>query len=318
MKTRIAISSFALAALLPAAAAPDKKGAYATPEAAAEDPDFALQGEYSGTYVQSEGKKSKVGIQVIALGDGKFRAVGHEGGLPGDGWDGDEKAEAEAARADDGTVTFAHPDGGSSAVLKDGELTIMGGDKALGTLKKVERVSSTMGAKPPAGAVALFDGSSLDGWMKGARKTEDGLLMEGVKSARGDFSDFQLHIEFRLPYKPKARGQGRGNSGMFLLGTEIQMLDSFGLSGEANECGGLYKWKRPDVNMCYPPLRWQTYDVEFTAAKDGKKPVMTVKHNGVVIHDKVELQKNATKGGISLQNHGNPVRYRNIWLLEKK
>ena len=100
------------------------------------------------------------------------------------------------------------------------------------------------------------------------------------------------------------------------------MLDSFGLSGEANECGGIYKYLRPAVNMCFPPLAWQSYDVEYTAGKkggDGKlaKARMTVRHNGVVIHDDVELNKNSTQGGVQLQNHGNPVRYRNIWLLEK-
>ena len=147
--------------------------------------------------------------------------------------------------------------------------------------------------------------------------SEDKLLMEGVNSVRNNFKNFTLHIEFRLPYMPKARGQSRGNSGMYLLGTETQMLDSFGLSGEANECGGLYKWKRPDINMCYPPLRWQTYDVEFKAAENGNPSVMTVKHNGVVIHNNVQLRKRNSQGNIHLQNHSNPVRYRNIWIAEK-
>lgn len=147
--------------------------------------------------------------------------------------------------------------------------------------------------------------------------SEDKLLMEGVNSVRNNFKNFTLHIEFRLPYMPKARGQSRGNSGMYLLGTETQMLDSFGLSGEPNECGGLYKWRRPDINMCYPPLRWQTYDVDFEASEGGKPSIMTVKHNGVVIHDKVQLKNRNSQGNIHLQNHGNPVRYRNIWILEK-
>ena len=171
--------------------------------------------------------------------------------------------------------------------------------------------------KAPEGAVKLFDGTSLDHWKPGARMTEDKLLMEGVNSARNDFKNFTLHLEFRLPYMPKARGQSRGNSGMYLLGTETQMLDSFGLSGEANECGGLYKWKRPDINMCYPPLRWQTYDVKFKASENGNPSVMTVKHNGVVIHDNVQLRKRNSQGNIHLQNHSNPVRYRNIWIAEK-
>ena len=318
MKILSTITTLTFSLSLMAIGAPDKKGAYATAKDAQEDPDFAIQGEFAGSYTQSEGTVSKVGIQVIALGNGKFRAVGFEGGLPGAGWDKGERSQSEANKAADGSVTFTEEDSKATGVLKGDNLTIESPDgKSLGVLKRVNRESATLGLKPPKGATELFNGTSLEHWKKGARKSADGLLMEGVNSARNDFKNFTLHIEFRLPYMPKARGQGRANSGMYLLGTETQMLDSFGLSGESNECGGLYKWKRPDQNMCYPPLRWQTYDVEFQAASDGNPPVMTVKHNGVVIHDKVKLRKNSTQGGIHLQNHSNPVRYRNIWLLEK-
>jgi hypothetical protein len=110
------------------------------------------------------------------------------------------------------------------------------------------------------------------------------------------------------------------------------MLDSFGLKGEQNECGGVYGIAAPKLNMCYPPLQWQTYDVDFTAAKfdkAGKKTQnakMTVRHNGIVIHENLELPKSTTasplkegaeSGFIHLQNHGNAVRYRNIWVVEK-
>jgi hypothetical protein len=112
---------------------------------------------------------------------------------------------------------------------------------------------------------------------------------------------------------------------------ELQVLDSFGLSGENNECGGFYSIRQPDVNMCYPPLAWQTYDIDFTAAKyDGDKKAknarVTVKHNGVTIHDTIELARGTpgrlpegpSPGGLYLQDHGNPVVYRNIWIVEKK
>jgi hypothetical protein len=112
----------------------------------------------------------------------------------------------------------------------------------------------------------------------------------------------------------------------------VQILDSFGLQGKNNECGGIYTVKAPDVNMCLPPLSWQTYDVEFTAARfdsDGKKTAnarMTVKHNGVVIHNDVEVpiatraapvKEGPAAGPLYIQNHGNPLRFRNIWLVEK-
>ncbi len=161
--------------------------------------------------------------------------------------------------------------------------------------------------------------------------TEDGLLMEGGTSKQ-KFGGGKIHIEFRLPYVPTGRGQGRGNSGIYVQGKyEVQMLDSFGLEGKHNECGGLYSQKDPDVNMCFPPLTWQTYDIELTSAKvdgDGNvvaNPRLTVVHNGVTIHDDVEMAKPtpggrgslAEPGPISLQNHGNPVRYRNIWVVEE-
>jgi len=140
-------------------------------------------------------------------------------------------------------------------------------------------------------------------------------------------------LEFRTPYMPQARGQGRGNSGVYIQQRyEVQILDSFGLDGVDNECGGLYKQTAPAVNMCLPPLAWQTYDIWFTAARfaaDGKTKVanarITVLHNGVPIHANREITAK-TGGGkvegpedfpINLQDHGNPVTYRNIWLVNQ-
>jgi hypothetical protein len=181
--------------------------------------------------------------------------------------------------------------------------------------------------------VVLFDGNSADQF-DGGKITEDGLLEVGCVG-KPKFQDFTMHLEFRTPFMPKARGQGRGNSGVYLQGRyEVQVLDSFGLEGRDNECGGIYHVAAPKVNMCLPPLTWQTYDIEFAAAKfdaDGKKIAnakVTVKQNGVVIHDNLQLA-DVTPGGplgtespdagpLYLQNHGNPVNYRNIWVVEKK
>ena len=147
-----------------------------------------------------------------------------------------------------------------------------------------------------------------------------------------DFTNFTSHIEFLLPFKPLGRGQDRGNSGVYLQDRyELQVLDSFGLKGENNECGGIYSQTAPSVNMCFPPLTWQTYDIDFTSAKydeTGKKTknaVVTIKHNGVAIHENLELhgptpggkKEDPSGGPLQLQGHGNPVFYRNIWVVPK-
>ena len=216
--------------------------------------------------------------------------------------------------------------------VRDGAMTITTPDGTrIAELQKVHRKSPTLGKQPPEGAVVLFDGSSTD-QLKGARVTDDHLLQQGVTS-KPTFGSHKLHLEFCLPYQPEDRGQGRGNSGVYLQGRyEVQMLDSFGLEGEQNECGGIYTVKAPDVNMCYPPLSWQTYDIEFSAAEYGDddklvaSPRMTVYHNGVLIHKDVQLpaERSTTAaptkpgnspGPVFLQDHGCPVRYRNIWVV---
>lgn len=294
-------------------------------------PDFAFQGEYVGTVKTDEGEV-KYGAQIIALGEGKFRAVGYRGGLPGDGWNPESEIISAEGERKDGSVLFRLSDGDRMALVQDGQILIKEGDQTLATFTKVERKSPTLGAKPPAGAVVLFDGTTAEHF-HGGRMTPDGLLMEGVTSKQ-KFQSFTIHLEFRLPFQPLDRGQGRGNSGFYAQGRyEVQILDSFGLEGLDNECGGIYKVAKPRVNMCFPPLAWQTYDIDFTAAKfdQGKKVAnarITVRHNGVVIHDNVEIphttlgailkDETPEPGPVYLQDHGNPVRFRNIWVVEKK
>ncbi|MEO8494067.1 MAG: DUF1080 domain-containing protein [Planctomycetota bacterium] len=305
-----------------------KGPAYTDPDKA--DADFALQGEYVGKLSGGD-ETVNLGVQVIALGEGKFESVAYVGGLPGAGWNGEEKFRA-SGQLKDGVVILKGDKGRGE--LRDGVLSITANeDGHSGKLKKTERQSPTLGLAAPENAVVLFDGSNADAWKDG-KMTDDGLLEQGCTSKQA-FGSHQLHIEFRVPYQPEDRGQGRGNSGIYFQGRyEVQMLDSFGLEGEQNECGGIYSVAKPRVNMCLPPLAWQTYDAEYTAAKydDAGKlvanPRITVRHNGVVIHDDIELpgDRNTTAaplnagpepGPVYLQNHGNPVRYRNIWVLPK-
>jgi hypothetical protein len=282
--------------------------------------DFQMQGEYAG---------ENCGAQVIALGEGKFRLVGWDSGLPGAA-DGAQKNQEMDGAMESGAVHFKNAVW--EATVANGELRGKGADGQVRTLKKVERKSPTLGAKPPSGATVLFDGSNADAWKNG-KMDADGNLECGTVS-RQEFGDFTAHVEFRTPFKPSARGQGRGNSGVYLQDRyEVQVLDSFGLKGENNECGGIYTKHKPKVNMCFPPLSWQTYDVDFEAARwdaDGKKTknaIVTVKHNGVLIHDHVEVNGSTASSGrkdgpgpgpFQLQNHGNPVVFRNIWVVEKK
>jgi|ETNmetMinimDraft_26_1059896.scaffolds.fasta_scaffold04189_4 hypothetical protein len=298
-------------------------------EATADDPDFLIQGEYSGELIVA-GKARKSGVQVIADGDGRFQAVLYPGGLPGEGWVKEEgKARITGTLGKEGAVEMKGE--AWSAKISKGVMTVLGKDgKESGTLKRTERESQTLGKKPLPGAIVLFDGVNPDNFENG-RMTDDNLLWCSTKSKRL-FQDHFVHIEFRTPYKPFARGQGRGNSGVYLQQRfEVQVLDSFGLEGKNNECGGLYSVAEPKVNMCFPPLRWQTYDVEFKAPRwdeNGKKvsnATLTVHHNGVLVHDKVEVRggtrsgraEGASAGPLYLQGHGNPVVYRNIWVIER-
>ena len=292
-------------------------------------PDFSTQGEYQGVLKLPE-EDLKIGAQVIALGDGKFRGVFCVGGLPGDGWSRGGMQLALDSKTEDGQVTFTGEH--SSAKIAEGKMTVLdSGGNAIGTLAKVERKSPTLGAKPPAGAKVLFDGTSADPWADG-KIVEGNLLLAGTHSKEA-FQDFTFHMEFRTPFVPKATGQARGNSGLYLQDRyELQVLDSFGLEGADNECGGFYSIKEPAVNMCFPPLSWQTYDIDFTAARfEGEKKVksarVTIQHNGVKIFEDFELpkltpggapQEYPGKGPFQLQAHGNPVTYRNIWVVEKK
>ncbi len=287
--------------------------------------EYSIQGEFSGTDVE----RKNWGAQVIALGGKQFRLVGYPGGLPGDGYEiGDDLTYCDLSL--DGDVAKGSFEG-MQIVVGSKELKVIdpSGD-TVASLRKIERKSMTLGMEPPPGAIVLFDGTTAEAFERGAMTAEGWLQADCETKER--FGDHRLHVEFRTPFKPYARGQERGNSGVYVHGRyEVQVLDSFGLSGENNECGGIYSIAKPQVNMCYPPLSWQTYDIEFTAARydeNGdkiKNARITVKHNGVVIHDDIELPhgtpgkdpEGPTDGVLYLQGHGNPVVFKNIWVVRK-
>jgi rubredoxin len=195
-------------------------------------------------------------------------------------------------------------------------------------------------APPPPGAIVLFDGKDLDAWVKDDGKApapwklvEGGAMQVqggGIKTKRDFGGHFKLHVEFRVPYRRDKKGQERGNSGVYLQGRyEVQVLDSYGLDSKDNDCGAIYEVAAPRVNACKAPTVWQSYDIDFHApvCEGGKKvePArMTVVHNGVTIHRDVKVPVDNTRAGlggdpcapgpIHLQDHGNPVQFRNIWL----
>ena len=323
--------------------------------AAAQDKTDTFMGDWQGS-VAIDGQTQPIAVYMIPLGDGKYEArmvasfsergpylFRLRGMIRDDQFrflDDIPFDFSRVAGTTDKGVVF-------DASFWSGEIagdTVKGSVKGRQTgkfeLRKTQRVSPDLGKRATEGAVILLDGSNLEQWSK--RGSGDPitwkLLPDGVMEVAkgGDivskekFGDHQLHVEFRLPYLPRAFGQARANSGVYLQSRyETQVLDSYGLEGHDNECGGFYQIRRPAVNMCAPPLQWQSYDITFHSAKrdaDGKKSAnarITVVHNGVVIHDNFELprctpgavdEKEGEPAGLLLQDHGNPVQYRNIWV----
>lgn len=202
----------------------------------------------------------------------------------------------------------------------------------------------TPGAKnsdPPSDAVVLFDGTDLSQWKNGdAWPVKDGIAYagKGFIVSKAKFGDCQVHVEWSAPTPPEGEGQGRGNSGIFFMGKyEIQVLDSYqSKTYFEGQAGAIYKQTPPMVNAMRPPGEWNTYDIFWTRPRfkdDGslESPAyMTAMHNGVLILNHFELlgdtpyvrppqyNKHADRLPISIQDHGNPVRFRNIWVREMK
>ena len=334
MKVKSLLLLSLLSAPLLIADAQEKPAPIVVTEAEKAGPDFAIQGEYVGEIVRG-GQTSKYAAQIAALGEGKFRGNFLEGGLPGAGWDGRNLLYLDS-ETKDGKITFGGKEF-SAEILGD----VISGTRAPDatfTLKKVLRRSPTEGLKAPEGAIVLFDGTGTGEWNSGEMDERKLLkaLSPGGPSTKRDVRNFTLHLEFIVPFQPSAKGQARGNGGVYIQRRyEVQILDSFGFKLDDRKpvgdlSGEIYKQKVPDVSMNYPPLSWQTYDIDFQAAqfegdKKVKNALITVRHNGVVIHDNYEITAKTGAGQpenpeakpILLQNHSNPIFFRNIWIVEK-
>ncbi len=231
--------------------------------------------------------------------------------------------------------------------MKDFENRVIKTVAAFGILMvSVSCTGTQMQAEPlraPEGAIVLFDGTDFSHWVKEDGEPAEWKIVGGameVASGKGSimtkqkFQDFQLHVEFNVPKAASsAKEEKGGNSGVYLQRRyEIQILDSYGVEPENNDCGAIYRVKAPDKNVCKKPGQWQSYDIRFRAARFAKENGQTKKtenarvmvlHNGVVIHNDVEIPKKtgagqpegAEAGPILLQDHGYRVRFRNVWIV---
>lgn len=309
--------------------------------------DDLFMGEYEGTFHADRSQNTRATAKVIAEGPGYYRVVLQAEPL----MPGEPTAQFEIYGVQQGTsvnlfgrANSAHWHGriADERLVADPGYYHMAID-----LKKTTRKSPAEGLQPPGNAVVLLPfapGKAPDAsaWQGGKWKPQDdGSLQcdpgKGSILTKQSFGDIKLHVEFWLPLMADSFGQGRANSGVIINNLyEVQVLDSFGLVPSAGDCGAIYDQARPRVNASLPPEQWQTYDIVFRAPRmkaDGtvqEKARVTVELNGVKIQDNVAIEgataghepgkppANAATGPLQLQDHGNLVRYRNVWLVELK
>ncbi len=328
----------------------------ASVQADAETSPDPFMGDWRGKRILANGVTEPLYAQIIALGGGSYQSLLYE--------TLEERSTAQVnfyGSAQNGSINFAKTIGrGGQEVLQitahglliaaslwtgsaDAEHfngRFNGRENVAFSLQKYDRASPTLGANPASQAEILFDGSDLSQWShKKVKKAQWKILENGAMEVapetgsiitKKSFADHRLHLEFRTPFMPDHREQKRGNSGVYLHGRyEVQVLDSYGLEGRDNECGGIYKVSRPRVNACAPPAHWQTYDIVFRAPRfDGKgvkteNARITVHHNGILIHEDLELptftggpvaENEVPTGPLMLQDHSDLVQFRNIWV----
>ncbi len=305
-----------------------------------------FMGEYEGTCRADDSHKTKATAKVVAEGPGYYRVLLQAEPLVA----GEPTAQFEIYGVQQGTsvnlfgranATHWHGRIAGERLVADPGYYGMGVD-----LKKTTRRSPTEGLPPPSNALVLLafvPGQAPDpsAWTGAWKPQADGSLQcdpgKGSIFTRQSFGDIKLHVEFWLPLMADSFGQGRANSGVIINNLyEVQVLDSFGLVPSSGDCAAVYSQARPVVNASLPPERWQTYDILFRAPRmnpDGtvrEKARVTVEFNGVKVQDDVAIEgataghepgkppANAATGPLQLQDHGNRVRYRNVWLLDLK
>lgn len=303
-------------------------------------PEDEFIGQYEGEYIPTGRDPWPATADVIAQGEGLYRIMlqtqtpepdsqvwpielfGKQYGPKVVFW-GNSYGALWNGEITDGILSFASPTQGYGSKF---------------SLQKVERDSPAAGMEPPDNAIVLLpfkpgQAPDISAWVNDKWKTtEEGTMYVhgGDNKTKQSFSDMRLHVEFKLPHVPWTSGQGRANSGVYIMDRfEVQVLDSFGTLASAGDCGSIYGVAAPRVNASLPPLRWQTFDIEYRAPRlDDAKTTMTqpalltVYHNGIMIHEDQELwnqtgggpKELAEEGPVRLQDHGHAVQFRNIWL----
>lgn len=285
---------------------------------------YAYVGEYVGCTAQGD-----VGVRVSTqAGDQPLFARVYAGGLPGMGWGTAAPEVLTGAAGEHGIGLRSGGNSGRELHGSQDQLVLVEPTGQHVPLRKVARRSVTQGQPAPRGAKLLFVGTDTSAW-KDAKVTADGLLQGGTETVE-PLVGGHLHVEFRTPYMPTSTGQKRGNSGVYLQRRyEVQILESFALEGIENECGAIYRQRRPDINMALPPLVWQTYDIFLVPAvfsSTGEKiqgAELTVIHNGLPVHYHTLITAKTGAGReegpeplpLLLQDHGDPVVFRNIWFV---